>query len=541
MQAKLKNHAIEQPESPEMASTSGQNEISFPKQLQLAPKPQLNNYDLPPEFAPENDQLNKAAPAMGNRSASCADVDVQPTPQLMKQRDPSTSSLLRKRMSEERQGFSSLNKRMSQSSASGDRFIVQKDPSQSSILRRKMSNRSSGSFDRAGSEMASTERFQFHQSRIPNERTFYRDSHEYLKQSATELPDQRRESAGVETASAKMEMASPLSLQSQDNRRFMLSSTENLPQSELYTKSSIETEPDSGIDSNFVEDPPRKTDTEKQLSLQQNVSDEEKVQILLSKSQKNAFETNSDAIAVKVENVDAEPKPRKPTLQLMSMNDVKTVEVEVPTQSKLQYQYVAKLDSTLQPQEAQTNDYSFSKLFDNYKSEQCLFRPSNASTPDLGGNKQREPSFKQIDHAPPLMVEQKSTHDKLLPPAGNFPERRASEICNPQMIPQASQPQFIKQKDLRTSNVLNRRRRNLSQTSLSDAAAHDPSNVKVTKTISFEQELAQNESEQMSPYAGASVRIGKGVSFEFGQQATEQNERNTFDFSNPTAVKRPHR
>lgn len=83
------------------------------------------------EFAPEkqNDEnINSTnMTSFGNRSASCANMDAQtPIPQLMRQRDPSTSSLLRKRMSEERQGFSVLNKRMSQSTVSRDRFTPQK-------------------------------------------------------------------------------------------------------------------------------------------------------------------------------------------------------------------------------------------------------------------------------------------------------------------------------------------------------------------------------------------------------------------------------
>lgn len=545
-------------------------------------QPPLNVYDIPPEFAPENlvTQSNASiSAALGNRSVSCNNMGggVQaPIPQLMKQRDPSTSSLLRKRMSEERQGFPALNKRMSQSTVSGDRFVTQKDPSQSMILRRKMYNRSSASFDRASSEMASNERFppfQFQQSRIPNERTFYHDSNEIGRTSNMDVSPPREIIPSPPPPTPPVEIASPLSMQSQGNRRFILSSTENLPQ---FAKTSIETEPDSGIDSNFVEDTPRKTDAEKQHDRQfndQNVCDEEKV-ALLSKTQNlnvpvkvQRTKKLPKLVALSADDDDGtarkhRPIPTRQSLQLMTVEDVQTV--EMPTQSKVQIQYMAKFDSTLRPQEAQTNEYSYSKIFDNYKSSQPSLTPSSTqldlrlSTSDLrnqrpGYIKQRDPSqspFMQNRYRPTptstpipgqtvmpmsMDMELKSSHDKLLPPAGEFPERRASEV-----VPPHANPQYIRQKDMRTSNILNRRRRNLSQTSLGRESAMSDQPLKVTKTISFEKDLAQLDSDQISPYTGTAVKMSKGVSFEFEKPLTS-DQIDRLDFSNSSASRRPFR
>lgn len=536
-------------------------ESSTSVQSATMPQPQSNVYDIPPEFAPENlvtDSNAEISCAFGNRSVSCNNMGVRaPTPQLMKQRDPSMSSLLRKRMSEEQQGFPTMNKRMSQSTVSRDRFSIQKDPSQSTILRRKMS---STSFDRASTEMISNERFQpfqFHQSRIPNERTFYHDSNEIVRNLNIEMESPKIESSPPrETSPPKVE---PLSMQSQGNRRFVLASTENLsspqrPERHIHPKTSTETEPDSGIDSNFIEDTPQKTDTEKQLmqhnrrSQDQNVCDEDKV-LLLSKKQN--IKTNENVTpSAPVRN---KSLPTRKGLKLMKVEDLQTV--EMPTQ--VQYQYIAKFDSTLRPQEAETNDYSYSKIFDNYVS--ASKQDLRTSTPDLqnqgsGYIKQRDPSnspFLQNRYrATPTPTPQKAkvsidmqlktSHEKLLPPAGDYPERRASEIVPPH-LDQQTNPQFIRQKDMRTSNILNRRRRNLSQTSLGRESAMSEQPLKVTKTISFEKSLAQADSEQISPYTGTQVKMSKGVNFEKFEKSLTSGQTERIDFSNASASRRPFR
>lgn len=566
---------------PTITNVPNQQQTNVTAQIDAA-HPHSRTYELPPEFAPENLYLDTTMvkrsiagndDEYGTRSASCANMDATlTTSQFMKQRDPSTSSLLRKRMSEERQGYSVLNKRASGSISSRDRFTAQKDPSESTILRRKMSNRSSGSFDkafeRANSELISNEciqqsAFQFQSSRIPNERTFYHDSNEYIRNSNTNVGDVTEApltaplpvAAVLSSPPQKVGVASPLSMQAQGNRRFMLSSTENLPlqQIDAYMKTSVETEPDSGIDSNYVDEPPP----------QRNVSDEEKVQILLSKSHTlNASE--------KIEHksrAEKAPTKAKPKLQLMNVEDV---QMEVPVQTPIQYKYLPKADNTNRPQEAETADYSYSKLFDNYKSpERAASAPiSNISSPDLRSNyvKQRDPSDSPLvqnrhkkhvpeaeaDTAPPtsavipIPIEMKTTnHDRLLPSAGELPERRASDVFRPKPN-QEMGPQFIRQKDMRTSNILNRRRRNLSQSSLSQDHEMDDASggqqTKVTKTISFEKNLPQIESDQISPYTGTSVQITKGVSFEYNRpKSSDRSEPNAFDASQLSASKRPFR
>lgn len=580
---------------------------SRPMQPMTVANKHSNAYELPPEFAPETSitesMENKASTisALGNRSVSCNNMGARPpTPQFMKQRDPSTSSLLRKRMSEERQGFSVLNKRASQSTASRDRFIAQKDLSQSTILKRKMYNQSA-SFDRANSETIPSERFQsfkhFQTNQTSNKSTFYHDSSEFICDPPVEAP---------------VQVASPLSMQSQGNRRFILSSTENLPtKPSTLAKMSTETEPDSGIESNFIDDTPRKAFLEKQTLKSdrsshagQNVSDEEKVQFLLSSKSKHLNSTKKDAfdlkptplpvevrnnemsfrpvlekqklqlmnvddakhsnsttkkdafdlkptpvpIEVKNNEMSFRPVPNKQKLQLMKVDDVKTV--EMPTHSELQIQYVAKVDSTWRPQEAETSDYSYSKLFDNYKSSPL---ESNISTPDLRFNyiRQRDPSrspftqnrYKTLHNTTPtplLSTDVKASQEKLLPPAGDYPERRASETFSPQM-----NPHIIRQKDLSTSNVLNRRQRNLSQTSLGHDIGMDDVHsqpIKITKTISFEKSLARSDADHISPYTGTSVKMAKGVSFEFDRPLpSDRNERNMFDFSHMSASRRPYR
>lgn len=575
VQAKLKNLG-------EPATQSGSETIVSSTSVQSATMPQPHDQqqsndvqNIPPEFAPENLIADSnVAISSSDRSASCNNMGGA-APQLMKQRDPSTSSLLRKRMSEERPGFPMLNKRMSQSTVSRDQ-ISQKDPAESTILRRKMYNRSSGSFDRASSEMASNERFQpihFQQSRIPNERTFYHDSNEFLRNPNMEFESPKMESSPPrEMMPAKVE---PLSMQSQGNRRYVLGSTENLPQRpDLHAKTSVETEPDSGIDSNFIEDAPRKTDTEKQLMQHngglhgENVCDEEKV-LLLSKTQNSNVDTSERKKSHPTDGdkrvtSNSKRKLSRHGLQLMKVEDVQAM--ELPAQSKVQIQYLAKFDSILRPQEAETNEYSYSKIFDNYKGSQTSLAPVMSeipnSTPDLrshGSNyiKQRDPSqsvllqnryrttstpkptprYRKSDNEMPLPmdVQLKSSHEKLLPPAGEYPERRASEVASPHLDQQMN-PQFIRQKDMRTSNILNRRRRNLSHTSLGrDAAPMIDQPFKITKTISFEKNLAQSDSDQMSPYT-----IQKGVSFEFGKPLpSDRIER--LDFSNSSASRRPFR
>lgn len=497
--------------------------------------PITNHINLPTEFSPaalnenaKTDHNNVTSPMLANRSVSCNNMGVmhmvpQPSTPFMRQRDPSTSSLLRKRMSEERQGFSTMEKCISQSTANRDRFIPQKDLTQSTILRRKLYNRSTASFGNMTTDWHSTERAPSPNTiqpiRMSNERTFYHDTNDAVRNSNINIVE----------GSRTLDRAAPLSMKSHGNRRFVPSSIENLPikmnenvqpveRHENLNRNSVKTQIpiESMIERNIM-----KNDLHNQ-----NVSDEEKVQILLSRSQtitaaaRSFLEKKQSEIEIS-QIVDLKPVPVPSQMQLMNAKDVEDIEVAV--QAKPQVQYVAKMENTLHPMEAQTNDYSYSKLFDNYQSDHVsLATATNISTPDLnkGYIRQRDPSHSLFTRHryralnTPTQIEMISNEEKLLPPAGDFPERRASEQCN---------PQILQQKDLRLSNVLNRRRRNLSQTSLEpDKGPIDPINVpvKMVKTLSFEKNLAQMELEHLSPYVGSSIKMTKGVSFEFDQNFT---------------------
>lgn len=503
-------------------TTSGQ---SIPRSAQ----------EIPPEFLPDHlaqqlaaENIMSSAQPFATRSVSYSNMGRLPQAQFMRQRDPSTSSLLRKRMSEDRMS-ATLDKNLSQLSASKDRFITQKDPSQSTILRRK------SSFDRASSERPASEHnvpFTFHQSRIPNERTFYHDSNDLLRDSNMEYAQP------VSSESTKVERAAPLSMESKGNRRFVMSSTENLPQQAAKIAATIQNAMGMDIDDELLQLEnsrnlqdlddlePQQTDAEKlRLTHDRNVSDEEKVQALLSKTQ------TQPAIDEK-ENLSMVKPKRGIKNRKMTLCTVEAMEaIECPVQTKIQIQYVPKMDNTLNPSYAETSDYSDSKLFDNYQlagtpNRTPMNQTPNVSTPDLRTNyiKQRDPSqsaFTRNRYRTPTPVtssiEAKPNTEKLLPPAGDYPERRASEISN----------RFIQQKDLRLSNVLNRRRRNLSQTSLGnanevvDSRAGAP--VKMVKTISFEKNLSQPEHDHMMAIS-PSTRIVKGVSFEYAQSLMNQQQ-----------------
>lgn len=608
VQAKLRNR--------EDVERSRNSELGFP--VKIAPNimpssPSQNmlvplatrNLNIPPEFSPiglDNTKTENtlSTPALNNRSVSCNNMGIlrQPSTPYLKQKDPSTSSLLRKRMSEERQGLSTFDKRMSQSTASRDRFIPQKDPSQSTILRRKMYNRSTASFDRMSNERFSSERIaqapshqalshqalshqeSSHQApshqalshqapshqtlshqesshqepsnqyqasprqesphptpvyqapsqpeRLPNERTFYHDTNDAVRNSNVNVSETRT-----------LERAAPLSMKSHGNRRFVPTSTENLPEKPLEQPQIVRHNEINKLPMK-MDEPPLKMQSRtieremvKNHLRDRNVSDEEKVQILLSRSQSvtaaaRTFLERKQSEVDMTRMSELRPMAVASKMQLMNANDVKTVEVEM--QSKPQVQYVAKMENTLHPMEAQTNDYSYSKLFDNYKSDQVpMITTTNASTPDLNYVRQHDPSYSPFTRNryramnTPTPTDLISSEEKLLPPAGDFPERRASEQCNPQMI---------RQKDLRTSNVLNRRRRNLSQTSLShenDMIDSINAPLKIVKTLSFEKNLSQQD-DSMSPYIPTGMKMTKGVSFEFDQIFA--NDRNDRHFSN---------
>lgn len=496
----------------------------------------------PTQMSPINNNVGNgpqmSSPVLSNRSVSCNNMgaEMQPhQPNFIKQRDPSTSSLLRKRMSEER-GLASFDKRISQSTTSRDQFIVQKDLSQSTILRNKANQRSGSqslgrgeSMNRYSSER--TPQPPYRSERIPNERTFYHDSNMHLENAGVEV-------AAVETA--PVEIASP----SGGNRRFILASTENLPQNNIVDRKnethmenvenciSVEAINHKKNDVNFNQIIPYPND--------RNVSDEEKVQALLSKAQKSVEEPASPAAArPKMESnglgkTISSVMPGLAFLQLMNVEEIQAVETNV--QAKPAVQYLAKFDSTLYPKEAETTEYSNSKLFDNYcTSVDRLHQPTSASASNQDLNamhaRQRDPLQSPFtrDRYRPSKTTSTPNNAAVRPSEENLLESLLSapttDLSKRQSTEQMTQSQFIRQKDPNMSTVLNRRRRNLSQIIVPNDTivtnSYDQP-VKITTSMSFERSLGRAESERQMNFDGSDVRIMKGVSFEMDRMPLNQ-------------------
>lgn len=514
--------------------------------------PEPTNQQEPTQMALNNHQNapQMSSPVLSNRSVSCNNMGVEMQPQqsnFMKQRDPSMSSLLRKRMSEER-GLASFDKRMSQSTTGRDPFIVQKDLSQSTILRNKANQRSGSQSLGRGESMnrCSTERTpqpQFRPERIPNERTFYHDSNIHL------------ENAGVEIASP---LGMPLSMQSGGNRRFVLSSTENLPQNNMFDqKCDVPMETvDNCISVEAINH--RKDENLNQIASypnDQNVSDEEKVQQLLSKAQKSAIDLVENKPKIESNGPGktiSSVMPGLAFLQLMNVEEVQAVHSNV--QSKPAVQYLAKFDSTLYPKEAETTEYSNSKLFDNYcTSIDRLHQPTSASTSiqDLNTShaKQRDPLQSPFTRdryrasQTPNRVVVRPSEENLLE---NLLAAPATDLSKRQSAEQMSQSQFIRQKDPNMSAVLNRRRRNLSQIIVDkDTIAASPYDapIKITTSMTFERNLGRAESERQINFDGSDVRIMKGVSFEMDKKPSNLDHDNMLDHNQQKSIvtQVPHR
>lgn len=463
-------------------------------------------------------------------------------PPLMRQRDPSQSSLVRRRMSEDRQsGSGTLNRTLSQSSnvSAGARFITQKDPTQSAILKRKMYNKPSTSLDaatnakqpnRADQWCMRTQPLCIPQNRVNSERTFYRDSVEPVQMKRETAP------------SPPLTVASPLSTQSISNRQYLLDVNVQPTRDEfiepewierdLAEKRPIVNEPPISADHLFRRDEEwdieiKEKNVEKPKKTTENPKHENILKMLEMTIDRNDGPDSEPAMPQ--QSVSPPSETRKMLLSRQEMHQT----IAMPQQ--VQIQHVASFDSTLYPLTAETGEYTHSKILDNYRSTNELNRhgpaemhsfaaheitfvrqpnavygapfahtKTNVSTPDLHSNhiKQRDPSLSRFTlerYAPKAAMpstatataENRNIESSLLPPAGNFPERRASE--------QVTADNVIRQKDLRTSKLLERRRRNLSQTSLRDAnsgqlvaAASFNSPVKMVKTVSFEFDKQNN-------------------------------------------------
>lgn len=525
------------------------NTISGPNRL-IQPDHQsnFNSIHLPHDF-----QLNTAGDRSNLRERH-ASASVLPTttnksatdenylPHL-RQRDPSQSSLVRRRMSEDRQSGSAtgaLNRSLSQSSnvSAGARFITQKDPTQSAILKRKMYNKPSTSLDaatnakqpnRAADQWCMrTQPLCIPLNRINSERTFYRDSAEPVQMARETAP-----------SPPLLRPASPLSAQTISHRQHLLDETKRDENIEREFGNLAEHRPMS-VDQAISADHAFKRDEEWEIDIKEkNAENVQKKpeQPKQGKILKMLEMTIDRGDGPSSDPMDSQPQPSPPLGTRKMLLTRHEVHQTIALPQQIQIQHVASFDSTLhplRPMEADTSEYTHSKILDNYRSStnelnrrgptemhafaaheiefvrqpNAVGGPStahhknnnrNVSTPDLHSNyiKQRDPSLSRFTRerytpkattpfAASATAENRPIESSLLPPAGNFPVRRASEQV-------AADSNVIQQKDLRTSNLLERRRRNLSQTSLRDgnsdqlaAAASYNSPVKMVKTVSFE-------------------------------------------------------
>lgn len=451
------------------------------------------------------------------------------------QRDPSQSTLVRRRMSEDRQGGSgsgSLNRALSQSSniSAGGRFITQKDPTQSAILKRKMYNKPSSSLDasakqstRADQWCMRTQPLCIPQNRINSERTFYRDSAEPIMRGTAPSPSLLRSPSPVPLSAQSISVRSHI----EPERNKIIERNSKNVNDHRPTANEMFIEQAKTADHSFKRDEEWEIEIEEKNAENAKKSpklpDQGNILKMLEMTIDRGDGSSRDAIGSQPQ---LQPEKRKMLLTRQEVHQT----IAMPKQ--IQIQHVASFDSTLQPMEAEISEYTNCKILDNYRSTNELNRRGpigmdsfaaheiefvqqpntvsgaptahhkntdcNVSTPDLHPPyiKQRDPSLSRFaceryapnasaPFAATAAAENRPIESSLLPPAGNFPERRASE--------QVIADNVIRQKDSRTSKLLERRRRNLSQTSLRDgncdqlvAAASYNSPMKMVKTVSFE-------------------------------------------------------
>lgn len=553
------------------------NTISGPNRL-IQPDHQsnFNAIHLPHDFQlnPIDDRANlrerhasaSVLPTTANKNATDENF-----PPYLRQRDPSQSSLVRRRMSQDAHGGSgsgSLNRALSQSFnvSAGARFITQKDPTQSAILKRKMYNKPSSSLDTAAKQPSRTDQWCMRtqplcipQNRIDSERTFYRDSAEPIMRETAPSPPLMGQSSvsppaiwppslpamrppSPPTMRPPSPVPLPSSVPTNSVRPHLLNANVEPKQGEIIERKSgiaFELRPTANemvIEQAISADHSFKRDEEWEIEIKEKnaeisnktpkLPEQGNILKMLDMTIDRSGGPNSDAIEPQPQLL---PHTRKMLLTRQEVHQT----IAMPKQ--VQIQHVASFDSTLHPlhsMEAETSEYTNCKILDNYRSTNELNRRDrigmhsfaaheiefvqqpntsggaptahqrnndcNVSTPDLHSSniKQRDPSlsrFARERYAPKsttpfaatAAVENRPIESSLLPAAGNFPERRASE--------QVSADNVIRQKDLRTSKLLERRRRNLSQTSLRDgncdqlvAAASYNSPMKMVKTVSFE-------------------------------------------------------
>lgn len=526
-----------------------------------------------------SDHLHPNAPRVDFQFTDCSDIRerhasasaLPRTPSTIRQRDPSHSSLVRRRMSEDRQmgTIKRTTSQWSNASCGGEaRVITQRDPTQSTILRRKINNQhslSSASFHgRSAKQQDDMWCVRTQPLCIPSSGTITQRTVSHLNINPREIrsprsPARREQLSPAPVASTPF---NPLGQNRRDSVYYAMMDEEidgleatrrlnqlpsgmevvetiekpPIPDAKPYRKEEWEIEVNEehklgviSIARSTVEKPPvAEPKAERQpvasalpdrrpqspqrfeihktpLEMPSDRRSEAKMAEPKTNGSKVTFSKDEQTEPLNYERqrqMSLSPKPRRKLSEMMVCQEVVQTK-SVPT--KIQVQHIAKL------MEAETLEYTHSKQFDNYESSNEINRiPHHEAKPGTPTFvQQRDPSQSRF------------TRDRYRTPTPsvsiNFPEFgiNRSETNLPPMPMTDARPfhhdgnAFIQQKDLRTSKLLQRRRRNLSQTSLQDdrssqlaAATSLTLPAKLSKTVSFEFDNQM----QTEPYANQDER-----------------------------------
>lgn len=495
--------------------------------------PELSNQNMTDTLTETEHFIKQKDPntsiVLKRRSSSRTSAD-----RLAKQRDPSSSSILRKRMNlsktnlgDNAENIESYNQTGNvdhtdfndHESSSNDRFLHQRDPSQSSILRRKMliaqqtppilplpnpyymPNTSAVTL---ASQLPAMDQDNY-TSDDP-----YRNKGSDRKSRLDDMLTRKSKANQPEVEQNPPQTTNPLalSLVSSRSTRYIQRSVENIPVKFADSEKSID----------------RLSSIENIPSVNKRDLSPNTVNKLPEKQSINVNKIQSVATPVAIKNEDfkkvTESEPvlkRKDDVEMMKAPSHQAQRLSIQSFSIKPQTIKRSLESFGSNEEQPlASEYIQSKVFENYDfSTKNISRPRERTTSPVQIQrnispsnekaladshdthednkptyiKQRDPStssftrnrYKTPEPSILLTVEATppSANDiKSLPSAGDFPERRASEQCT-----------MIKQKDLTTSTLLNRRRRNLSQTNLNvhnDSLSPISAGGKIVKTVSFE-------------------------------------------------------
>lgn len=412
---------------------------------------------------------------------------------VLRQRDPSQSSLVKRRMSAERHGGSatmpSLKRSTSQwsnvSGGSETRVITQKDPTQSTILRRKMYNKATTLSAADVSHRKTNDDIWCTRTQplcIPTHqptsvRTLNREIFAHVPIDDEMMIDRLENERYIE--------AEPMEIETKSTNKKPLRKEEwSIEVTEEHKGAIIQIEQPSkkGEAAKLVapEKPKRQENILRMMEMTVDRGDTDNSAVRENLKQVNASDVKAlavDALPPMAQRQqsppfdDIIPKPKRKHSELMRCEEIVQENI-APT--KVQVQHVARM------MEAETLEYTHCKHFDNYCSASELNQaPKNSN--EMPFVRQRDPSQSRF------------TRDRYRTPTPTISMSTEVDL-NRNDLSHLPHEKFIAQKDLRTSKLLQRRRRNLSQASLQDenssqmamTSAFIDSPAKLSKTVSFE-------------------------------------------------------